>query len=163
RSVPVNAVRAALEAHRLSIRDVDLVCYYEQPNIKLDRIIAAMTMRMGANPGALATGWTEKLSPSDVLRHSLCYHGEVRCFPNLLSHPASAFVAGPFDVAAIVTMDGVGECATTGTFRGDARGIHPLATQTFPHSLGLFYSAAASFLGFMPNSDEYKVMGLASY
>jgi carbamoyltransferase len=162
-SVPVNAARAALDAHGMTIRDVDLVCFYEQPLVKLDRIVASLAMRMGAEPQALASGGREKLAPQEVVKHALCFDGQVRCFPHHLCHAASAFLTSPFEQAGILTMDGVGEWTTTGTFLGDSRGIEPIARQEYPHSLGLFYSAVTSFLGFSPNSDEYKVMGLSAY
>lgn len=162
-TVPVNAVRACLDSQKLSIRDVDLICFYEQPMVKLERIVASMAMRMGAEPTTLAQKWREKVAPQDVIREALCFDGDVKCFPHHLCHAASAFLAGPFEEAAILTMDGVGEWTTTGTFLGNRDGIKPIAKQEFPHSLGLFYSAMTSFLGFTPNSDEYKVMGLASY
>ncbi|HWO26900.1 MAG TPA: carbamoyltransferase N-terminal domain-containing protein [Kofleriaceae bacterium] len=161
--VPVNAARAALDSQGLTIRDVDLVCFYEQPLVKLDRIVASLAMRMGAEPKALASSLREKLAPQDILKHALCFDGEVRCFPHHLCHAASAFLTSPFEEAGILTMDGVGEWTTTGTFLGTSRGIKPIARQEYPHSLGLFYSAITSFLGFTPNSDEYKVMGLAAY
>jgi carbamoyltransferase len=162
-SAPVNSVRACLDTHKLTIKDIDLVCYYEQPGVKLDRIASSMETRMGAEPNGLVAKWREKCAPEDVLRHAFCYEGDVRCFPHHMCHAASAFLAGPFEDAAILTMDGVGEWTTTGTFFGSKEGIKPLSKQEFPHSLGLFYSAITSFLGFTPNSDEYKVMGLASY
>jgi len=162
-SVPINAVRSCLDGAGLTINDVDLVCFYEQPQVKLERIATSIEMGLGAEPTSLRATWREKTDPAAVLRHHLCYSGDVRCFPHHLCHAASAFLAGPFEEAAVLTMDGVGEWTTTGMFHGSSKGIRPIATQEFPHSLGLFYSAMTSFLGFAPNSDEYKVMGLASY
>ena len=80
-----------------------------------------------------------------------------------LSHAASAFYPSPFERALILTMDGVGEWATTSVMRGEGRHIHPLKELHFPHSLGLLYSAFTYFTGFKVNSGEYKMMGLAPY
>ncbi|MCK0536390.1 carbamoyltransferase N-terminal domain-containing protein [Alcanivorax quisquiliarum] len=80
-----------------------------------------------------------------------------------LSHAASAFYPSPYEEAAIITIDGVGEWTTTSIHHGQGKTVQPLAEIHFPHSLGLLYSAFTQYLGFKVNSGEYKVMGLASY
>jgi carbamoyltransferase len=166
---PRKAVEYCLEAAGLTPADLDYVAYYEKPLAKLDRLIetyAAYSPR-GLNSFSMAmTVWLrEKLFLRRAIRAGL--GGETRA--RLLfhdhheSHAASAFFASPFENAAILTLDGVGEWATTTMGVGGCNTIRLTDQVRFPHSLGLLYSAFTTYCGFKVNSGEYKLMGLAPY
>src|SRR5215467_10722750 len=107
---------------------------------------------------------TDKLwMADDIHSHILCYQGEVLFGEHHESHAASAFYPSPFEDAAIVTVDGVGEWATTTISKGHGKDIEILRELQFPHSIGLLYSAFTFYTGFTVNSGEYKLMGLAPY
>ena len=152
RRAPVNAWRYCLEAGGLKPRDIDCVAYYELPAEKLSRQRA-----MGL------AGLEDPSRPERALRDALGFECPFLAFPHHLSHAASAWFYSGFADAAVLTVDGVGEWATTtyGEGRGDS--LRLIEEVRFPDSLGLFYSAITDFLGFQVLSDEYKVMGLAPY
>ena len=109
-------------------------------------------------------GWLkEKLWTRSVTCRRTGYRGQVLYADHHQSHAASAFLLSPFERAAILTVDGVGEWTTTSYGVGEGNQIRLLKEIRFPHSLGLLYSAITVYLGFHANNDEYKVMGLASY
>jgi len=155
-ALPVAAFRFCLEAGGLSISDVDCVAYYESPVKKLGRQLWAGRRREDA------TG-LDPWRPLREIREVLGHEGPIECFDHHLSHAASAFDYSGFPEAAILTVDGVGEWATTSYGVGREDGIALLEEVEFPHSLGLFYSTITAYLGFKVNSGEYKVMGLAPY
>jgi carbamoyltransferase len=159
---PVNAFAYCLDAAGLSVDDVTCVAYYENPAAKIDRIVCSFADGIG-NIGWLLDSWEEKTDTLNFLAGKLDYAGEMRSFDHHLSHGASAYYASGFENAAILTADGVGEWTTTSLAKGIDGKVQIFDTVDFPHSLGLFYSAITSFLGFQPNSDEYKVMGLAAF
>ena len=105
----------------------------------------------------------KKLHIPKIIRQEMGYSGKVLFTDHHESHAASAFYPSPFEKAAIVTVDGVGEWATTTIGAGEGREIRLLEEIRFPHSLGLLYSAFTYYTGFRVNSGEYKVMGLAPY
>jgi carbamoyltransferase len=107
--------------------------------------------------------WLDALRPQREIREALGWDGPLLVFEHHLSHAASAFDYSGFDDAAILTVDGVGEWATTTYGRGSAAGIELFEQVEFPHSLGLLYSTITGYLGFRVNDGEYKVMGLAPY
>jgi carbamoyltransferase len=167
-SFPSHAVEYCLREGGITARGIDLVGFYEKPLLKFDRLLETY--------GACAPrGWRsylmampiwlgEKLWMADGIRDRLeGYEGEVLFGEHHESHAASAFYPSPFEQAAIVTMDGVGEWATSSIGIGRGREIELLRELRFPHSLGLLYSAFTYFTGFRVNSGEYKVMGLAPY
>ncbi len=153
RRSPVNAFRYCLEAGgNLSPADIDCIAYYEQPGKKLERQ-RAMGLASFDDPG----------KPERDLRDTLGFDGPIVTFDHHLSHGASSFFFSGFDEAAVLTVDGVGEWATTTYGAGNGSELRVLEEVNFPDSLGLLYSTVTDFLGFQVLSDEYKVMGLAPY
>src|SRR5262249_55319096 len=165
---PSRAVDYCLREAGVTTAKLDLVGFYEKPLVKFSRLIE--TYIAGAPQGlrsylmALPLWLTEKLWMSDDLRsHLEGYEGEVLFGEHHESHAASAFYPSPFEQAAVVTMDGGGEWATSSIGVGRGSDLELLRELRFPHSLGLLYSAFTYYTGFKVNSGEYKVMGLAPY
>lgn len=164
---PAQAVTYCLSHADLTVEEVDTVVFYEKPIQKFDRLLntAAETFPRGyvffsqVLPEWLGT----KLRIRKKLAKELDYRGEVEFVEHHYAHAASAFYPSPFDEAAILTVDGVGEWTTNQLFAADTERITPMQHIEFPDSIGLLYSTITAFLGFMVNNDEYKVMGLASY
>jgi len=164
---PSNAVRYCLREAGLSVKDLDLVTFYDNPRKKMERLL--FTHAFFAPKGAqnflkAVPMWlTGKLWIESLVRRELGAPVPVVCFDHHESHAASAFFPSPFNRAAFLTADGVGEWATSSYGVGSDNRIEILAEIRFPHSLGLLYSTFTAFLGFKVNSGEYKVMGLAPY
>ena len=172
---PEDAIRYCLEAEDLRLGDVDRIVFYDKPLIKFERLLE--TYLSYAPRGfqsfvaAMPVWLKEKLYLKTVLKKELAELGGCKPIdlPPLLfaehhqSHAASAFFFSPFERAAVLCLDGVGEWATTSTWLGDGASLKPLWEIDFPHSLGLLYSAFTYFTGFKVNSGEYKLMGLAPY
>jgi len=166
-SFPTNAARYCLEEGRIGVDDLDFVAFYDKPFIKFERIL--MTYLSFAPAGirsfmkAMPLWLKQKLFMRQTIKSELGYKGDVIFTTHHESHAASAFFPSPFDEAAFLTVDGVGEWATAtyGVGRGSEIEIHKVLN--FPHSLGLLYSAFTYFTGFKVNSGEYKLMGLAPY
>ncbi len=164
---PVHAINYCLEAAEIEPDALDAVVFYENPLLILDRIVRSVAL---AGPRGLVP-WMDgmpswlgvKLHFEALLRQELGTEVPVLYAEHHLSHAASAFYPSPYDEAAVLTVDGVGEWATTTLADADAGGIRPLAEIRFPHSLGLLYSAFTQYCGFKVNSGEYKLMGLAPY
>lgn len=167
-SFPSNAVNYCLREAGIRLADVDHVAFYEKPLIKFDRLLSTY---FGSVPrgyrsylAAMPVWLGEKLWQADELREQLPeYEGEILFGYHHESHAASAFYPSPFEEAAVITIDGVGEWATSSIGAGRGHQLDLLMEQRFPHSLGLLYSAFTYFTGFRVNSGEYKVMGLAPY
>jgi carbamoyltransferase len=165
---PTHAVEYCLTEAGIGVGSVDLVGFYEKPLLKFDRLLetyAACAPRGWKSYLMAMPMWlSEKLWMSDDIRsHLEGFDGEALFGEHHESHAASAFYPSPFEQAAIVTMDGVGEWATSSIGVGRGNEIEMLRELRFPHSLGLLYSAFTYFTGFRVNSGEYKVMGLAPY
>jgi carbamoyltransferase len=172
---PAQAVASCLAAGGITMADVELVAFYEKPLLKFDRLIDTYLAFAPRGLGSFATAmplWTrEKLFQRSLIRRGLATvpggdaAGALRVVfaEHHQAHAASAFFPSPFERAAVLCIDGVGERATTTAWRGEGRSLTPLWSISFPHSLGLLYSAFTQYLGFKVNSDEYKVMGLAPY
>ncbi len=165
---PARAVAYCLREAGITAKDLDLVGFYEKPLVKFDRLLetyAACAPRGWRSFLMAMPIWlSEKLWMAGDIKEQLAgYEGEVYFGDHHESHAASAFYPSPFEQAAIVTMDGVGEWATSSIGVGRGSEIEMLREQRFPHSLGLLYSAFTYFAGFRVNSGEYKVMGLAPY
>jgi len=164
---PVNAARWCLESAGLDINDCDYVTFYDKPFVKFERLL--MTFLAVAPKGLRAfyqqiPPWLkEKLSMRTTVRKELGYTGEVLFTTHHEAHAASAFFPSPFEEAAIITLDGVGEWQSTTFSVGSGNRIEMLKEINFPHSLGLLYSAFTYFTGFKVNSGEYKLMGLSPY
>src|SRR6266853_1944802 len=165
---PSCAVEYCLREAGITVDQLDLVGFYEKPLVKFSRLIETY---IACAPGGLRSYLTalplwlsDKLWMSDDIREHLeGYEGEILFGEHHESHAASAFYPSPFEQAAIVTLDGVGEWATSSVGVGRGSEIEMLRELRFPHSLGLLYSAFTYFVGFRVNSGEYKVMGLAPY
>jgi carbamoyltransferase len=167
-SFPAHAVSYCLDTAGITPSDLAYVGFYDKPLLKFERILETY---LGAAPRGFASFlkagplWIkEKLYTSRDLRDSLGdYEGELLFAEHHESHAASAFFPSPFDEAAILTMDGVGEWATASIGIGRGADIEILKELRWPDSLGLLYSAFTYYTGFKVNSGEYKVMGLAPY
>src|SRR6476659_4120409 len=165
---PSNAVAYCLREAGITPKDLDLVGFYEKPLVKFNRLletyIACAPRGWRSYLMAMPTWLGDKLWMKDDISSRLeGYEGEVYFGEHHESHAASAFYPSPFEQAAIVTIDGVGEWATSSIGVGRGSEIEILRELRFPHSLGLLYSAFTYFAGFRVNSGEYKVMGLAPY
>ena len=164
---PSKAIQFCLSEAKCAIDEIDAVIFYDKPFLKFNRLLE--TYLSYAPKGfrsfimAIPLWLKEKLWLSDVIADELGYEGKILFTEHHESHAASAFFPSPFERAVIVTVDGVGEYATTSISVGNGNKITMLAEQHFPHSLGLLYSAFTYFTGFKVNSGEYKVMGLAPY
>ena len=172
-SFPHNAIAYCLEEAGIAADRLDHVVFYDKPFLKFERLLETyialaprgfrsfkmsipLWLREKLFQKNLLTGELGKFSADfDKSRLLFCEHH--------LSHAASAFYPSPFDSAAVLTMDGVGEWATTSAAMGDGHRLEIFQEIHFPHSLGLLYSAATYYTGFKVNSGEYKVMGLAPY
>jgi carbamoyltransferase len=171
---PRHALDYCLSEAGIRMGDVDWVAFYDKPFLKFERLLETylafaprgfQSFRM-----AMPLWLKEKLFQKDLLKKELKKHApEFDWASKLLfaehhqSHAASAFHASPFDSAAVLTMDGVGEWATTSAAVGDGNKLEIFKELHWPHSLGLLYSAFTYYTGFKVNSGEYKVMGLAPY
>ena len=155
--LPVEAFRYCLREAKLGIRDVDVVAYYESPRLKLERQLWAGV------PAGVDAAWLDAGRIERLIRESLGHEGEVVFAEHHASHAASAFFFSGFPEAALLTVDGVGEWATTAYGEGGSFGIRLFEEVVFPDSIGLLYSTVTAFLGFRVNDGEYKVMGLAPY
>lgn len=168
---PRKAMAYVLEEGGLTIDDIDFVAFYDKPLIKFERLLE--TYHSFAPKGlrsflaAMPVWIKEKMFMRKMLRDEIAEFGDASpklLFPeHHLSHAASAFYPSPFEEAAILTIDGVGEWATTTICHGRGKDIEILRELEFPHSLGLLYSAFTYYCGFRVNSGEYKLMGLAPY
>ena len=165
---PDNAIQYCLKEGGMAPDKLDCVVFYDKPWIKFERLLetylayapAGMVSFMKAMPLWLK----EKLWMGDLIRKKLNgYEGELLYPEHHQSHAASAFFPSPFQRAAIITMDGVGEWATASWGCGQDNKIEIRYEMHFPHSLGLLYTAFTYYTGFKVNSGEYKVMGLAPY
>jgi carbamoyltransferase len=160
KSLPVHAFKWCLQHADLTIADVDCVAYYEDPRIKLERQL--WQEWPPTRPRCLQL-WERARAPLDGIRDVLGYEGDLDVCTHHQSHAASTFLLSGFEEAAILTVDGVGEWATTAYGRGRRGDIELFDEVRFPDSLGLLYSTLTGYLGFAVNDGEHKVMGLAPY
>ncbi|MBL4608355.1 MAG: carbamoyltransferase [Pseudomonadales bacterium] len=171
---PYQAINYCLSYCEIGIDDIDYVVFYDKPYLKFERLIETyLTFSpRGFNsfrkvmPVWLKTKlFQKKILQKNLLRHGAGFDSNERLLftEHHMSHAASAFYPSPFDEAIILTLDGVGEWATSTVSHGKGNDIKILKEIHFPHSLGLFYSAFTYYVGFKVNSGEYKLMGLAPY
>jgi carbamoyltransferase len=165
---PRNAIRFCLEKGKIQGGDVDYVVFFEKPFVKFERILMTCLQMFPRSwkvfREAMATWLGDKLWIKNTLRRELGIGEKKILFSeHHLSHAASAFLCSPFEEAAILTVDGVGEWTTASFGVGRGNDVRLLKEIRFPHSLGLLYSAFTAFLGFEVNEGEYKVMGMAPY
>lgn len=164
---PSRAVEYVLREGEISIRDIDYIVYYDKPFLTFERILETYLAHAPAGflsfVKSMPLWLRKKLNiPKEIRKHT-GYAGKILFASHHESHAASAFFPSPFDEAAIICFDGVGEWATTSIWTGKGDTIAPLKEIHFPHSIGLLYSAFTYFTGFKVNSGEYKLMGLAPY
>ena len=173
-SFPVNAINFCLSHAGLKLQDIEFVSFYDKPFLKFERLLETyLAFAPRGFPSfrmAIPIWLREKLFQKDLLRKKFQNFDQYFDWKNKLlftehhlSHAASAFFPSPFDEAVVLTMDGVGEWATTSVAIGAGNNLEVIKEIHFPHSLGLLYSAFTYYLGFRVNSGEYKVMGLAPY
>ncbi len=166
-SFPSQAIKWCLKYAGITIANINVVSYYEKPLLKFERTLdmfiqtwpKSLTSFVQNMPELLG----EKLSIEDTIKKKLKYMGRIVFTPHHLSHAAAAYYSSGFPSTAILTIDGVGEYQTTALWKAKSGKIELLEDIHFPHSLGLFYSMCAAYLGFKVNEDEYKLMGLAAY
>ena len=167
-NLPIRAMAKCLELGGVDRRDLARVVFYENPYRKLERVLVS-TLRgfprtWGQFPKVLAAQLGGKLWVLDRIAEALdIERRRVRFVEHHQAHAASAFFASPFQEAAVLTVDGVGEEVTTAIYHGQGERLDHVEDIGFPHSLGLFYAGLTAYLGFRVNRDEYKVMGLAAY
>nr|MBA3970108.1 hypothetical protein [Gemmatimonadota bacterium] len=171
---PRHALEYCLSEAGVALEDIDFVAFYDKPFLKFERLLETyvafapsgfQSFRM-----AVPVWIKEKLFQKDMLRKELKkhapdydWHARLVFSEHHQSHAASAFYPSPFEEAVVLTMDGVGEWATTSVGYGRGNKLEMAKELHFPHSLGLLYSAMTYYTGFRVNSGEYKVMGLAPY
>jgi len=166
-SFPINAISYCLKSQNITIDDVEYVGFYEKPFLKFERLLS---QHLEMFPLSFKTflsstpSWiNEKLRVMKAIRKKLKYKKDVMFIEHHMAHAASTFLLSPFQKAAILTVDGVGEWTTTAYGVGEDNDIHLMKEVRFPTSLGLLYSTITAYLGFSVNNSEYKVMGLSAY
>jgi carbamoyltransferase len=171
---PANAIEYCLREAGIALHQIDYIAFYDKPFLKFERLLETYTAfaprGFQSFRAAIPVWLREKLFLKDLLAKKLKQYApdvdltdRLRFSEHHLSHAASAFFPSPFEEAAVLTMDGVGEWATTSLAIGRGRQLEVVQEINFPHSLGLLYSAFTYYTGFKVNSGEYKVMGLAPY
>ena len=172
---PRCAIKYCLKESQLSLSDIDYVVFYDKPLIKFERLIETYIANAPRGFESFVTAmpiWLkDKLFLKRTIKNELSKIGGIKDGPvpqllfseHHLSHAASAFYPSPFDRAAVLCLDGVGEWATSSVWLGVDNELIPQWEMNFPHSVGLLYSAFTYYLGFKVNSGEYKLMGLAPY
>ena len=171
---PEQAIKYCLEHAGVPLQDIDYVAFYDKPFLKFERLletyVAFAPKGFTSFRMAIPVWLREKLFQKDLLRKEFSKYDPDFDWQNKLlfsehhqSHAASAFFPSPFEDAVVLTMDGVGEWATTSVAYGEGQNLSMTKEIHFPHSLGLLYSAFTYYTGFRVNSGEYKVMGLAPY
>lgn len=164
---PVKAIEYCLGTEGISTKDIQYIAFYEKPFLKFERLL--LTYLSFAPKGlrsflkAMPVWMKQKLFIKSYIQEQLSFDGDIIFPEHHQSHAASAFFPSPFKEAAVITLDGVGEWATTSFGVGRENKLELSHEIHFPHSLGLLYSAFTYYVGFRVNSGEYKLMGLAPY
>ena len=165
---PENAIQFCLDRAGITGKDLDYAVFYEKPFLKFERLLKTSlqgfprSYKMFAQ--SMRTWLLDKLWVKNTIARSLGIDSSRILFSeHHISHAASAYLCSPFDEAAILTLDGVGEWSTTAMGMGKGTNLDLTDELRFPHSIGLLYSAFTAFLGFEVNEEEYKVMGMAPY
>jgi carbamoyltransferase len=163
---PINSIKWILKQNKLKINQIDKIVWYEDPKKKFERFKEQwhkyFPKTLGLTKKLLF--WKSNNNIEKIIREQLGYKGSIEYAEHHISHLAYSFYTSPFNEAHLFSVDGVGENETAILGLGlKGRYIQPLEKNYFPHSLGLLYATITAFLGFKPNSGEYKVMGLAAY
>lgn len=166
-SFPINAIKYCMESQNIDINNIDYIGFYEKPLLKFER---ALSQHLESFPLSFKTfissmpSWlNEKLRVVNAINKQLKYKKDILFIEHHMAHAASSFLASPFEKAAVLSVDGVGEWTTTSYGIGQGNKINLLKEIRFPHSLGLLYSTITAYLGFSVNNSEYKVMGMSPY
>jgi carbamoyltransferase len=167
-SYPRYAIEACLKQAGITAQDLDRVVFYEDIFLKAERVLRSAAAHFPQAwkqfPKAISSQFGNKIWILDQISSQLgIARNKIGCVEHHLSHAASCFYPSPFERAAIVTVDGVGEHATTSIWKGEGPEITHVQSINYPHSVGLLYAAVTAYLGFEVNSGEYKVMGLAAF
>ena len=166
-SLPVNAISWCLNHAGITAKELSIVAYYDKPFLKFERLLetylATIPRGIPSFLKAMPVWLKRNLWIPEILRKEIGFDGKLLFCEHHESHAASAFFPSPFEQAAILTTDGVGEWATTSIGVGTQSSIVLEQEIHFPHSLGLLYSTFTGYCGFRVNSGEYKLMGLAPY
>ncbi len=170
---PYFAIQYCLKQLHCALHEIDAIVFYDKPFWKLDRLLETYLAEFPYRWKTFAETFSSSLQKTIFLRHSITkalknidsHFDDSKLFfsEHHLSHAASAYFPSPFDSAVVLTMDGLGEWATTTVTLGNGNDLKIQKEIHFPHSLGLFYSTLTAFCGFKVNSGEYKLMGLAPY
>ena len=164
---PIKSIEYCLKEADISIDKVDYIAFYEKPILKFDRIlnqfIDSFPKGFLAFNKAMPSWISEKLRIRRIVKKKLKFKGKIFFIEHHLAHAASSYLVSPFNESVILTLDGVGEWASSTHGYAKGNDIYLEKEIKFPHSLGLLYSAVTAFLGFKVNSGEYKVMGLSAY
>ena len=164
---PKEAIAYCLKEGGINRENLDLVVFYEKPFLKFERLLETYLAFAPAGISsfikAMPVWIKQKLWIKDLIANELGFKGKILFPEHHEAHAASAFYPSPFEEAAVLTMDGVGEWATSSYGTGKGNRLDLIGEIHFPHSLGLLYSAITYYTGFKVNSGEYKVMGLAPY
>lgn len=166
-SFPIHAIQYCLENSGIGAADLDYAAFYDKPFLKFERLLESYLQFAPSGIRSFITSmpvWIkQKIWIKEIIQRDLGFRGKILFLEHHESHAASAFYPSPFQEAAFLTIDGVGEWTTTSFGIGDGNKISIIADMKFPHSLGLLYSAFTYYTGFKVNSGEYKMMGLAPY
>ncbi len=166
-SFPLESIKWLYSQFKVNKDDVDAICFYETPDLKLDRIEAS-TKRGGVweyftRRKIISRNKKEYKKLNTLLNVITGERTKLIFCDHHLSHVAYSYYTSPFKKATILSVDGVGEWETTSMYYGEDNNLTKIGSVSFPHSLGMLYSSITAFLGFKPNEGEYKVMGLAPY
>ncbi len=163
-SFPTNSINYILRRYKIKLTDIDAVCYYEDPNLKVKRVKNNIKDQWFKNPFYTISSLYNVLKiRRNVKRELSKYSKNIFYSTHHESHLYYSFYTSNFQNAISLSIDGVGEIDTMSMGLCDNHGIDYVSLAQYPHSLGLFYSAMTAFLGFRPNEGEYKLMGLAAY
>lgn len=164
---PIQSINYCVQESGLSFEDIDCIAFFERPHLKFSRVIvdhlSSFPFSFGNFLSSMPHWLQDRLILPLVLKRELSYQGDVYFLDHHLSHAASSFLVSPFEDAAFMTADGVGEWATMTWGHGNNCDLNVMGEICYPDSLGLIYTAFTAYLGFRANSGEGKTMGLASY
>lgn len=164
-SFPHKSINWVLTQSGITIDQVDEICWYENPELKKDRVLKTFAKRWWKTYFLKRKFLKEfeENNPEKILRECYKYTGKIKYINHHHSHAAFSYFTSNYDEATVVSIDGVGEWSTASIYKGQGEGLREVMTIDFPNSLGLLYSTITAYLGFKPNEGEYKVMGLAPY